>query len=179
MRIASKLAHSHPMMMILRGGMFCVSSANFLLRLRLGAADDTAPFQYASLSRILGRLPFNGRWTIDSFVGRGQPCGTRKATIHQGFDPLPPYFLVSLLSSLSAPRVSTSRTPFTETPLIEVLSAELRPRHLVLHQQIAWGTRHHLRRSLLSDLDAERVVTAIQGPQNCTYSQHSVRIPSF
>ena len=179
MRLASKLAHSHLMMMILRGGKFCVSSANFLLRLRLGAADGAAPFQCASHSRILGRMPFNGRWTIDSFVGHGQACGTRRATIHQGFDPLPAYFVVSLLSSLSAPRVSTSRTPFTETSLIKVPSAQERPRHSVLHQHLAWGTRHHLHRPLLSDLDAERVVTAIEGPQNCTYSQYSVRIPSF
>ena len=84
-----------------------------------------------------GRMPFNGRWTIDSFVGRGTPCGTRRATIHQSFDPLPAYFVVRLLSSLSAPRVSTSRSHFTETPLIEVLSAEVRPRHFALHQHLA------------------------------------------
>ena len=55
----------HLMLMILheRWGVWCrlllCVHRNFPLELRFGMTDDTGPFQYASRSRILGRVPFN------------------------------------------------------------------------------------------------------------------------
>ena len=51
-----------------------VSSCNFLLKLRLGMADDTDPLQYASHSQILSRMSFNciSQCTI-GFIRQPQP----------------------------------------------------------------------------------------------------------
>ena len=100
---------------------------------------------------------------------------TRLSTVNA----LPTRFAVSLLSSLSSSQVPASRTSFIVTPLIKVRSAKVRPRYFVRQQHDAWGTRHHLRGPLHSDLNVERVVTAIWRPRNCSKSECSIRIPSF
>ena len=56
-----------------------------------------------------------------------------------------------LVVALTGSQVSASRTTFTETPLFEVCSAKVGPRHFVLHQHLSWFSRHHLRWSFHSD----------------------------
>ena len=77
--------------------------------------------------------------TIDSFVGRRQSCGPNWIVLQQVFNPPPACFAVSLLSPLASSHESASRATFTETPLFEVFSAEIGPRHYVLHQHLSWG----------------------------------------
>ena len=139
---------------------------NFL-KFRLGMTDDTGPLQYASHSWIHGRMTFNciGQCTTHSFISRNQSCGPRRVALQQSFNDPPTCSAVSLLSSLSSSQASASKTPFTETPLVEVCSAKVRPRYFALHQNFAWGTWHHLSGSLLSDLNVERGVTAIWRPR--------------
>ena len=70
-------------------------------------------------------------------------------------------------------------TPFTESPLIEICSAKVRPRYFALHQHFTWVSGHHLYGSLRSDLNVERVVTAVWGSGDCSHSEYSIGVPSF
>ena len=88
-------------------------------------------------------------------------------------------FAVSLLSTLPSSQVPASWTPFTETALTEVCPAKVRPRYFVLHQNLARVTKHHLSGSLHSDLNAERLVTAVRRPRDCSSSESSIRIPTL
>ena len=53
-----------------------------------------------------------------------------------------------------------TRTTIAETPLIDDCPPKVRPRYLVFHQHLSWVSGHH-QRSLHSNLDVERIVTAI------------------
>ena len=77
-----------------------------------------------------------------------------------------------------SPRAPQPKTPYTDTTLIEVCSAKVRPRYFFSPSEPRLGTRHHLSGSLHSDLNVERVVTAVRRPWNGSYSEYSVRIPS-
>ena len=122
--------------------LLCVQR-NFLLRLRLGMTDDTAPLQYVSHAWILGRVSFNciSQCTIDYFVSRCQPCGSRCVAFQQAFNPPPASFAVSLLSPLTISQVPAPRTSFTETPLFEVCTVKVSPRYFVLSISSAPGER--------------------------------------
>ena len=76
---------------------------------------------------------------VDPLVGRSQSCRTDRIALQQAFNPPPACFAVSLLPSITSPRVPAPRTTFTETPLFEVCSAKVRSRHFVLHQHVSRG----------------------------------------
>ena len=112
-------------------------------------------------------LSFNciGQRTIDSFVGHSQSFGPDWIALQQVFNPPPAFFTASLSSPLTSSQVSASKTTLTETPLLEVCSAKVGPRCFVLHQHFARGLGHHLCGSLHSDLNVDRIVTAIRRPR--------------
>ena len=109
------------------------------------------PHQYTSHSRILGCMPLNcvSQCTIDSFVRRSQSCGPRRVAFQQAFNPPPTCFAVSFF--LASPQVSASKTTLTETNLLEVCPAKVRPHYFVFHQHFSWRPGHHLSESLHSN----------------------------
>ena len=107
---------------------------------------------------------------IDSFVSRSQSCRPRRVTHQQAFNPPPACFAASLLASLAISQIPTPATNLAETPPLKVCPAKVGPRYLVFHQHLSWVSGYHLRGSLHSDLNVERIVTAIRG---------TARIPSI
>ena len=90
----------------------------------------------------------------------------------------PACFAVSLLSSLTSSSVPAPRTTFTETPVFEVCSAKMGPRHFVLHQHFSREAKHNLRGPLHSDLNIERSLPSWR-PRNGSHSKYAVRVPSL
>ena len=145
--------------------LLCVQ-CNLLLGFRLGMTGGAGPLQYTP--RVFSSVPLNcvSQCTIPSFAGRSQSCGPNLIALQQALNSPPACFAVSLLSLLTSCQVPAPRTTFTETPLFEVCSAKVGSRHFGLHQHVSRGPGHDLRGSLHSDLNVERIVTAIRGPWN-------------
>ena len=104
-----------------------VSSATFFW-------DSDSP----SHSWILGRVSLNSisQCTIDPLVGRSQSSRPDRIALQQAFNPPPACFAVSLLPSLAS-GICIQNNP--HTPLFEVRSAKVGPRHFVLHQHVSRG----------------------------------------
>ena len=139
---------------------------------RLGMRDETSPLQNASHSWILGRVSFDciGLCTIDSLISRSLSCGPRRVAFQH----------VVL--------VQFSGTGIQNTPSQRPADRSLRYVLLLCSpSKLLRVTRHHLSGSLHSDLNVQRVVTAIRRPWNGSYSKpwngsyskYSVRVPSF
>ena len=143
--------------------------------------SGSGPLEYAPRSIFLGCVPLDcvSQSAIDSFVSRSQSCGSSRVAPQQAFDPLPACFAVSLLSSLFSTQIPAPGTTLAETPLLEVCPAMVGPRYLVFHQHFSWVSGHHLRGSLHSDLDVERIVTAIGGPKSGSHPEYSASVPSL
>ena len=88
--------------------------------------------------------------------------------------------LCSLLSPLASSQISRQPgTTFAETPLLEVCPAKVGPRYFVLHQHLSLVSEHHLSGSIQSNLDVERIVTAIWVPKSGSHLEYSASVPSL
>ena len=127
--------------------------------------DDTGPPQYASHSWILGHVSFNciRQCTIDSFISQRPIQRIQASRLSTRLSILPATcFALSLLSSLSSSsRYWHPRHPSLTPQCSKSDSAKVGSRYFVFHQHLSWGLGHHLSGSLRSDLNDERVVTAV------------------
>ena len=138
-----------------------------------GRAD---PLQYASHSRFLGCMPLDcvSQCAIDSIVSRSQSCGSSRVALQQAINPLLACSTVRLLSPGQFSNVGTR-----DTPLLEVCPTTVSPRYLVFHKHFSWVSAHHLSGSLHSNLDVERIVTAIWGPRSGPHLEYAVSAQSL
>ena len=160
--------------------LLCVQ-CNLLLGFRLGMTGGAGPFQYTltpgSLARSLSTGSASARLILSSAAAsRADPA---RVALQQAFDPLPACFAVSLLSSLASSQIPAPMTTLAETPLLEVCPAKVGPRYLVFHQHLSWVLEHHPSESLHSNLDVERIVTAIWGPGSGSHLEYSASVPSL
>ena len=98
-------------------------------------------------------------------------------SLQQAFDHLPACFIVRSLSLLASSQIPAPRTTFAETPLLEVCPAKVGPRNFVFQQHFSWVSGHHLSGSLNSNLDVERIVTAILRPGSDPHLEYAVSVP--
>ena len=150
--------------------LLCVQR-NFLLRFRLEMTDDTSLLQYpfipGSLVACRSTAPASARLILSSVRTQTSRLSTRLQ------------FSSDMLRCGIGVVITGTGTPFTESPLIEICSAKVRPRYFALHQHFTWVSGHHLYGSLRSDLNVERVVTAVWGSGDCSHSEYSIGVPSF
>ena len=128
-----------------------------------------SPLQYAPHSRVLSCVPLHSV----------TQCTSSRVALQQAFDPLPACFAVGLLSSLASSQIPALGTTLAETPLLEVCPAKNRSSLPCFPSTLLLGLGAPSQRSLHSNLDVERIVTAIWGPRRGSHLEYSASVPSL